>query len=515
MSSTLRPLAGIGALLALALVAGPAHAGGIFLPGYGPQGQARAGAFIVKSSDVSAMAYNPAGLASTRGTMTQLGSNFVRMSLRFQRDGVYGPTGADEEPDYVGQPFPEVSDQSNPAIGFAGFQAIPLIGVATDLGRPELPLRVAAGIITPYGYPERRFTPDYEFEAEGVAPPPQRYDVMEQNAVKAGPTVAAAYTLADVLDLGARLTWGIAHIEATSYVWGVRNYEEHIGRDGYFQVSAWDYFVPNVGLGLRYRPTSSIEVAASYASAAHARTKGEGIAVLGSDLEVVPGQPDFIAPETDDWTCAPDGRLDALKTCVNFSLPQQAGGGARWIWRQAGEERADVEMNVVWENWSAGTASEYELIVDGKSGITGLPMREQVLRHNFQDVWSFRLGGSYAIPVAERRLIASAGAAYDTAAAPNDFQRLDVDGAARTTLGAGLAYLTPRLRVDFGAGAVLSPDRTVETCETSAAQPTCDGEHPDPIQPLRSRSSQFQNPINGGEYSSSYLLFSLGMTAWF
>ena len=510
----IRPLVGFGALAAAAGLAQPAHAGGIFLPGYGPQGQARAGAFLVKASDTSAMAYNPAGLAGTRGTMAQLGSNFVRMSLSFQRAGEYQATGEETEPDYVGQPFPEVSDQSSPALGFAGFQAVPVIGVASDLGSPDSGLVVAAGVITPHGYPEREFTPDYEFEADGVAPPPQRYDVMRQNAVKVGPSVAAAYRVNEDLDVGARFTWGVAHIEATSYLWGLRNYEEHVARDGYFDVQATDYFVPNFGLGLRYRPTSFLEVGASYASAAKANARGEGVAVLGSELGFG-GQQDYIAPELDDPNCAPGGRVDALKTCVGFKLPQQAGGGARLIWRDGERERADLEMNVFWENWSSGTASDYELIVDGKSGLSDLPLLEQRLRHNFRDVWSFRLGGSYAFALADRELVASAGAAYDTAAAPNDYTRLDVDGAARTTLGAGLAYLTPRMRVDLGAGAVLQPDRTVETCETSAAQPTCDGEHPDPIQPLRHRNNQWQNPFNGGDYSSGYALFSLGLTTWF
>jgi long-subunit fatty acid transport protein len=514
MSSMKRPLIMLCATAAAAGIPASAHAGGIYIPGYGPQAQARAGAFLVKADDVSALAHNPAGLAGTRGTMTQLGSNFVRMSLRYQRAGEYQPTGADEEPDYVGQPFAEVRDQSNPALGFAGFQAVPVVGIASDLGRPDSPLRVAAGVIAPLGFPERNFTPDYEFEADGVAPPPQRYDIMREEALFVGPSVAAAYRFGDDLDVGARITWGIAHIAATSYVWGVRNYEEYIGRDGYVEVDTWDYFVPTFGAGARYRPSPSWELAAAYSGAARADTRGEAVAILGSDLEFA-GEPDFIAPRLEDPICAPDGRIDALKACVTFKLPQVAGGGARYIWRDGGLERADIEMNVAWENWSSSTASDYVLIVDGQSGLSGLPLQEQRMRLNFKDVWSFRLGGSYALPVAENRLIASAGAAYDTAAAPEDFTRLLVDGAARATLGLGLSYLTPRMRLDFAGGAVLQPDRTVEACETSQAEPECDGDHPDPIQPLRSRNNQFQNPINGGDYSSGYMLFSLGVTTWF
>ncbi len=531
MSTPIGKLAVSAAAIASLTGISAAHAGAIFVPGYGPQAQARAGAFMVKADDVSALVHNPAGLAGAEGNMLQLGSNFISMSLSFQREGTYRPTGEDDEPSYVGEPFPEVTDQTDPAVGFAGFQAVPLIGFATDLGDPDSPLRLAAGVITPHGFPERNFAADYEFsqspaQGRAEAPPPQRYDVMEQAALKGGPTVGAAYQITDDLDVGGRFTWGIAHISARAYVWGIRNYEEYIGRDGYFDVEGWDYFVPNFGLGARYRPSSSWEIGASYSSSARASAQGEGAAVLGYDLGFE-GEQDFIRPVADDEaTCAPGGELDALKTCVTFKLPQSLGAGARWIWEDEGRERADIEFDIKWENWSSGTASDYELIVDGESGLTGLPMRDQRLRHHFRDTFSFRLGGSYLFPMGDGRgLVASAGAAYDTAAAPTQYTRLDIDGNSKTTLAAGLSYVTPRLRVDAGGGAVLQPDRRVEACQTDTSQPSCDGgdspptmaqrEQPDPIQPLRDRTNQFQSPFNAGEYSSGYTLMSVGVTTWF
>lgn len=522
MTKTTRTIAAVSAAAGALFAAGAAHAGALYVPGYGPQAQGRAGAFLVKADDVSALAHNPAGLARAEGNMAQLGANFLRLSLSFQRAGHYPE--AEGEP-YEGEPYPEISDQSRPTFGFGGFQAVPVIGFVSDLGDPDLGLRIAGGLITPKGYPERRFAPDYEFEAEGVAPPPQRYDVMEQTALKAGPSIAAGYQVTDDLDVGARFTWGIARLEATSYVWGVNNYDEYISRDGVFEVDAWDYFVPNFGVGARYRPAAGWELGASYQSPAQADARGEGAAFLGEELGL-PGQRDEIVPAHDNPLCAAGGEVDALKTCVDFKLPQVFGVGARRVWRDERGERADIELNVKWENWSSGTASDYELAVDGRSDLTGIRLQEQRLRHNFRDTYSFRLGGSYAFRAGrERDVIASAGAAYDTAAAPTQYNRLDIDGNARATLGVGLAYATSRMRLDFAGGAVLQPDRTVESCVTSAAAPSCDGsasprtpverEQPDPIQPLRDRDNQAQSPFNGGDYSSSYAMFSVGVTTWF
>src|SRR5688572_18892853 len=73
-------------------VAGPAHAGGLIVPGYGSQGQPRAGAFVAKADDPSALYYNPAGFARQRGTSVQIGLNFIDFSQRFRRAGAYEPT---------------------------------------------------------------------------------------------------------------------------------------------------------------------------------------------------------------------------------------------------------------------------------------------------------------------------------------------------------------------------------------------------------------------------------------
>ena len=74
-----------------AILAAPvaASAGGLFVPGYGSQAQPRAGAFVAKADDASALYYNPAGLAWQKGTSLHLGMNFIDFDQTYQRAGVY------------------------------------------------------------------------------------------------------------------------------------------------------------------------------------------------------------------------------------------------------------------------------------------------------------------------------------------------------------------------------------------------------------------------------------------
>ena len=103
------------------------------------------------------------------------------------------------------------------------------------------------------------------------------------------------------------------------------------------------------------------------------------------------------------------------------------------------------------------------------------------------------------------------GVAYDTAAAPNNWQRVDYDSSARHTFAAGLAYDFSSMRLDLGGAYLHSPDRDV-------IDPGNDSEvdqHPSPGQPLQKPISQVYNPINYGHYESGYLIGSLGVTTWF
>ena len=509
----------------------PARAGGMFVPGFGPQAMGRAGAFVARADDPSALHHNPAGLAKAAGTVLQLGASLLDLSLDYQRAGSYEQAPASDGLAYAGQPYPRVSDQSRPAFGVGPLQAVPLLVASTDLATLGLlepgglgGLRLAVGVMAPQAYADRSFAPDYEFEAAGEPPPPQRYDVVSQQALVALPSVAVAYRAFDVVDVGARASWGVARLAASSHVWGVRNYEEWVGYDGVFGLEVRDDFVPAWGAGALYRPAPWLEIGASYASAMHVDGQGTGTVTLGSGLGLGSVREEIVPVDDGDARCAPGGTADALSTCMRLDLPQTASVGVRWVLRdQAGSERGDLEVDVRWEDWSA--ASDYRIVVDGRTSLLLQRLEDVVVRHGLQDVLSVRAGGSWVVPLGARRVVVRGGLAHDTAAAPASWQRLDIDGAARTTLAAGLAYESGGLRVDLGGGVVLAGERTVSACNPDVANPGCppgsgdapvdERTAPDPLQPTREPDEQQQSPFNAGIYTSHYVMLGLGVTARF
>lgn len=505
-----------------------ASAGGILVPGTGPQAQGRAGAFAAKADDPSALYHNPAGLAKTPGTVLYIGGNLLDYRLRFARAGRYEVTDGGES--YVGADYPVVEDDSTPDIGVGPFQAVPIVAVSTDLGRPEWPVRFGAGLLAPQGHPNRSFPVRHDLGGADPAPGPQRYDVIEQSAATALPSIGVAYRPIDSVDVGVRASWGIAQLQATTATWAIRNYEEWEQKDGVFSVDVADSFVPAWGIGVLYRPIGAIELGASYHSALHIRATGTGTADLGTAAD--PLDPNaFIEPEDrpEFIDCALGGTVDALKSCIDFDLPQMASIGARWIARDGeGRERGDVELDVRWENWGADDASNIRVRVDGRSSTGGFVLNPVVLRHGFRDVWSIRLGGSYAVPVAGRRVTVRAGVAHDTETAPLLYNRADIDGAPRTTMAIGASFpVGDRVQLDVGGGYVVEPTRDVPQClppdGPDASNPTCDGQalppfdrrRPDPAQPLNDANSAVESPFNAGRYEASYVMWSLGVSARF
>jgi len=462
------------------------------------------------------------------GTIVELGSNFVDMSLDYQRAGTY-QTPAGETLSYDGQPYAAVSDRSRPAAGIGGFQALPVFAVSTDLGlqRRGIPIRFGIGFVAPNAFPERNFDRGYQFEANvDEPPPPQRYDSVKQNGAAVGGSLAVAYQVTSKLDLGARFSVSTMELKGEAYGWGLSNYENWIARDAFTKIDVKDSFVPQFGAGVLYRPTSNIEVGAAYASGATINAKGSSSVVLGSDLGAGPTMPGTVEPNNTNPTCAAGGTGQSdLKTCMTFKLPQTASIGARYILRDArGGERADIEFDAKWENWAG--ASKTTVLVDGIAMPLDTVIAPSTVDNGANDTFSFRLGGSYALPVGANKLTVRGGAAFDTAATPESWSRLGFDGAARVTLATGVAYDIGRYRIEFGGGIVLQPDRNVpDDCNPEVVDKGCLGngeetpvaerERPDPVQPTVGGIDPIEAPYNAGVYKSGYVMLHFAVSARF
>jgi long-subunit fatty acid transport protein len=532
-------------------LAGTAWGGGLLLPGAGSISTSRAGAAVASADDGEALALNPAGLAKSKGTVITLGVTAIDYAMTFQRNGTYDPI-MEESVTYAGQPYALQKNDAKPPLGIGPVQPVPVFAVVTDLGGVIPKLHVAAGIYAPNAYPFRDIATcpagqacyHYQFNQDfDKPPPPGRYDIVKQEAAVILPSIAAAYSVLPQLDVGVRFSAGFANLKSTTTVWGVpANYEEYVKADGQFSVNASDSFIPEVAFGVSYRPTDNIEFGARYTSELDIHAKGTATSENGPAVSLN-GQPIEIRPQSDDLArCAKGGTAEALKACVGLALPRTATVGGRYKFLDgAGKLRGDIELDVDWENWGKTcdpadtgcvSAGAYQVTVDSVVAVVGSPpgsgldLKDSIVQHGFRDTYAVRLGGSYIVPLSSADFVLRGGISYDTAAAKTHWERMDIDGAARTTLAAGASYKTPRLELSAGFGVILEGTRTdPRNCNPTAAnmgcagngvdQPTDQRQGPDPIVPILDAEHQSENPVNEGTYKSHYILFMLGASTWF
>src|SRR5438128_12463549 len=123
----------VAAMFASAGAPTAASAGGLLLPGSGAISTSRAGAAIASADDGRALSLTPAGLAKGQGTTITISAAIIDYSMQFTRRGTYDPIASEDLP-YEGQPYPTVTNEAKPPLGFGPFQPVPVIAIVSDLG---------------------------------------------------------------------------------------------------------------------------------------------------------------------------------------------------------------------------------------------------------------------------------------------------------------------------------------------------------------------------------------------
>lgn len=489
--------------LSSSLAVAPAHAGGQLVGDNGAQGTQRAGAFAAKADDPTALWFNPAGFARATPAL-YLGANLVDMTARFTRSGRYAVVAAGGgQPGFVGEAYPTVEHRGGP-------QPVPMVAAGLRLGRRAV---LGLGLMAPHGYGRRDYPDTVDTRGGTGAPAPQRYDTVSQAAVMVLPSVALAWRAGDRLAVGGRASLGYAATASRKFVQGIANNAEDPAQDSDVRLSARDWGVPAFAVGVHYAASPTVELAASWTSPITIRAVGESATVLGPALrEPVPGMDNYMEPLADgEVRCATGGTRDALKACATVpAIPQTVTVAARFVLRDDdGGEQGDLELDVRWEDWSA--ASDYRVVVDGKNHLLGTRLEDTVIRHGLQDVLSVRLGMAGTVLRGGRLWFVRGGLAYDTAAAPDSWTRLDVDGLAHATAAGGLGVELGRWRLDVGGATVLTARRSLG--DLAVADPTDPGARvqPDIGVPLEPADAQPYNPFNAGTYESGYWIASVGL----
>ena len=380
------------------LVAAEAQAdGGYYSGNKGAHASGRAGAFTAKADDLSAVIYNPAGLARLDGPMIQIGNRLSYNALEFTRAPTldWGETGI---PPYVG--FAPVKN----GVPWQGLE--PFAGFGSNFGLEDWGFALVA-----YAPPG---TSRLSFPVDGG----QRYLMVRREAQILNYTANAAWKYHDDFGLGVSLQWiDVARldyslvIDATSFSGGHAN-PVSSGLDMLASVRGSDHFTFNTVVGAWYRPVSFLELGvAGQVIPTRIHTHSTmSIKPLGEDLD----EPVELRR---DRKLADDVRL-------SLPLPISARAGIRYLYETSRRPLFDVELDLTYETWSR--AERFTL--DSGDLVAGLEGQELdigviEIEKQWRDTVGVHLGGDYL--VVPDRLTLRGGVFYESAVAKDAYASVD------------------------------------------------------------------------------------------
>lgn len=389
--------------------ASSARAAGYYSGTQGARAAGRGGAFTAKADDLTAVIFNPAGLAHLDQSLIQLSNRFSYDSLEFTR----APT----------LDWKEEEDGVAPLVGFETarnsepWQLLdPLLGVASKLGLRDWTFALVAH--APAG-PSRG-----AFPLDGG----QRYLMVSREAIILNYSATAAYAFGERLAVGASLQWIAVPrlryslvIDANQFAARANPISSEL--DMHATTTGSDPFTLNAVIGAWYRPVPQLEIGVSGQVIPSAiETK--------SELHIDPVRPEV----TGEVQLRRDGE-PANDVRVTLPLPVTARAGVRYRQLREGRELFDVELDVAYESWSR--VKNFTLDSNGIQATLQaqtLDVGKIEIEKRWRDTFTASLGGDYAL--LPGRCTVRAGVFYQSAAAKDAYA--NVDFAAGQQLGAAL-----------------------------------------------------------------------------
>ena len=418
------------AAVAAALVAGAPAAGAnpIDLFGFGPRGQAMAGAQVADAEDTSASYYNPALLARSSDIRIDVGYQLAVPRLTIDgRD-----TGVDV------------------SRGLALGLAVP----GRVLGAR---LAVGAGL----------FLPDQQItRTRTLASERPRFALYDNRPQR----LFLAANLALELPGGVAVGAGIAYMSSTQGTVELDGLvaipdPEESDLDLAIDVDLRTIRYPQAGIAWQARPW--LTVAASY--------RGGFKLVLDQRFVITgdvgaPGSPPLV----------PDGYLDLRSRAQDLFQPAQLTVGAS----AHVTPRLSLAFDLAWHRWSAfeNPAARIDLALDlgDFNDLIDIPPQDPLPAPHFHDIAVTRVGGEYTLTTGRRRWRARAGYAHEPSPAPAQRGATNLIDNAKHTLSAGAGVEVPGLggivlrpvAIDIAVAVTALPDR--EHAKLIAADPIGD-----------------------------------------
>jgi len=402
-------------LVALVVCAsGVASAQGLYAGSKGARVAGRAGAFVAKADDLSAIEYNPAGLARLEGWTVQISNRFSYNEVIFDRAPATDASGAPIRFDRASNTRP--------------LQALdPLLAVGYDLGLRDFGF--ALSIYSPPGTARVGFD---ETQGEMSARPSgPAYMMVGREAELLKYSLSAAYKFKDLFGVG--LSAQLMHVPKLDYSLlvqpitsrgGVGN-PVSSGLDVRSEVSASAFPIFQLILGGWFKPAPWLEVGLS------GQVIPTTIRANGTiELTRLAGEQEVALTR--------DGAL-ANDVQMVIPLPLMLRGGVRYVHEKNGEPLFDVELDVSYQNWSR--VQNFALDSRGLVGtLTGfaVPINTVIIEKAWRDSFTLALGGDYHL--LPEKFTVRAGLGYDSAVADAGYTTPDFATGHHLTGGLGASF---------------------------------------------------------------------------
>jgi len=460
--------------LALLILPPVAHGGGMEVGDTGAEALGRGGAFVAKADNPTAINYNPAGFVKLRGHHIAVSASAVRSVYDFTRAGFGGQRAAGDG---------EYATINNSAPWFAA----PLHMMATtDLGLFDH-VTLAAGFYAPSAT-SRAYPREIEDATGKKTPAPQRFDMVEMGGLMLFPSVGVAFRPVGWLDIGLTFQWAISSVQTTTIATAATacDVSEDPACDIVMDIKAKDLFAPSGSAGVLFRPIPGLELGALLRLPSKSEMRGSADVTVGSGLKRL--EPYFKYPIMDP---------DNPEITITNTYPLMVRLGGRYIFYSGDEEQADIEADLIFENWAS--ASERRITVAARS--LDKPMEDQILDSRLKNTFGLRIGGSYRIQLARSlQLILRGGALAETESTGVSDTNLQTLGPRRLGLTSGLGLRWGGVSMDMAYAHLFLPSRVVNQSTTTAMDFT----------------SPAGGPVVGnGTYRASIDMFSVQLTVAF
>ncbi len=468
-----RATMGVLAMAIVATCSTAAEAAGLYLSERGVRPLGRGGAFVAGADDLSAIVYNPAGLADV-GMSALVDASYVHFSSDYTRRSLVRQTDPN-----TGELVSEQIQTFDPVQGSAPFLPIPTLGFSFV---PKDKWTIAFGLWAPYAgiatYPD----------TQNGRPAPQRYSLLSlEGSVLAVGGVYAAYQVSPTLRIGAGFEVLGGSFRSTVMFSGCVPDKffcapEQPEWDVLAELAVGPIIAPSGNAGVIWLPHPKVRVGVSGHLPFWVRAGGTIKTRLPS------AAPFATATQEGD------------EADVAFELPWnlRAGVEARPI------ENLRVEGAIAYDGWGVHDSIRVDPNRVALKNIVGFPETYYIpsvnLERQFQGAFSVRVGGEYMLPVGKANLALRAGVGFETSAVPNEYLSvLTIDSNKLTpSIGAGLSLGPVRLDMVVAHAIMFSQD--VDPRDAKISQ----------VSPVVANPPANPNIINGGSYSASATVIGLG-----